>query len=1793
MRKSYFFFLIIGILVSIFAVSTGVTHAGTTCGINWPGAHCSDSPYDCKWPDCGIEWWQKAVKEAIKWQITEKGIVEYSKDIIKYLMGFVSLIALIYILYAGFQLMIGAGDEEKMKKTRSIITYVILWIIIMWLAWPIVNWTVGLLGYNGSIIPRAVAYTESDSDTFAEYKNKIKEAVSQMESELILNKSVSATTIQNVKNLVQGGFDRLPDYGDAATTNREAKQVVDTYLGLALQNPTNSNHVGNAISRVSGFVDRVNIWRITGDINAGPAEGNAPLSVSFRATDIKDPSGTTPSDNNYIWWTRENGGNRRELSRGPSLSYTFTKEGTYTVFLDVISGNKNSKWKTDVLPLSVSKQITVKPKLGEIILLINGVNASNMDKIKISPTIGKMGVILDASASRAIGNGTIAETKWEFGNGESSVNKWGPIVERQIYANQWGYILKLTMKTNDGQVFTKEIQLLVMDPSATIKLDKNTGHIGEEISMSAISYFSDTKNVEYSWQVQDENGNKVVKVGQWANFKHKFDSVGSYIVSLASKSPNGGVDSDSKVITIESREPVVSIDSPRALRSDKPNTIVFDASKSYDPDSNSKKNLSYIWKIDGEKVTLDNVENNGAKWTYTFDSKGSHRVSVSVSNVYGKIAVAESQFDVTSTLSVNIISTPKVVKRGEPITLIGQSGNAEIFEWNMGDGTPAINGTSRSTSHIFKQSGTYDVRLTVSRDNGTETNSISRKVYVTDADSPFAIIEASNSSNSIITESQACNGNDALIINRADTTTFTANNSVNVDGTANGLSYTWKYFGKARTTPSISEKFNELGCFPIELTVRSNKNGATHTTIQYVKLTNQLPEITSLTTTIDSAKKDSQKILVKVKANGATDPDGVITSYIWYFKTESDPEPQNVQITQKDEITFVLPNITEKYYFGVILEDNDGARMNSAESGNSPTPLVIDNSNGNIHLPLITLTTPKTVVNVGEQTRFSVEVKTIIPGVNITNKAEYAWDFDGDGRIDEKSTVPTIEHVYPRSGDYNMKVRVTNNGVSNSKYQTIHVKNKLQASVYGYRLPDNRVYLINTSEGSYNKAVWELGLTNSESLNSVMLSANEVPTTGKITVSSDDSEVSTANIDFSNLEVIAGTGVLFQSFPKSINDTITIKNPGDSIYLSMYGNKATNYTIDTDTSIDTNLDGLSDNDIDNRDDSSYTEWSPFTIRNLWDTNKRERQIRITTVENGIPVATKTLTVILDYIAGTSENTIDLSGSGVTGLSTGDRAKLEELSKMIRELTDSDRIILMQRYNVLVENWNNPFDKAKSLIDIQEGIESANIDSDRKTKMSQIVDELLIGDATVTDEVGIAALLIRDLIPKESPNHDTLLAKLAEIESHPTLLEENKKLWKEMLLLIEKDTTIPDKYKGHIKNQLLVIINGWSNSIPETNTGATETKNTETTDNGILGFIGGFVKVFFIIIGVILVIGIIGFIFYRITRKGDNIGFQDFLIDSIFHNKPTPSTTEIDIKPDTIVNGAPPLPKEDPLTSYTPVVQPITQEVIQPPPAYVPTSDPLSISTPTVTTPEPTPVVKEENIPSWLKVPSNNTPDPIEAVSNNTESITEEPVYPATEDPLMAMNTSEIHTENNIEESTTLQEAETPVYTPIDPLNSIPMTDTTLSSDDSIPDWIKNTQSNTAEEIIETPIAEKSNVDAIGENTDIGLVTERVSPDDDKLPDWLISSLKNDVTPPVVEEPVVEKTDNTAEEIIEAPAAPIQPMIGGINLLELSEEKEKEKKPKKKPKVTIAKKIDKKEEIDPTTPDTDNLPDWLK
>ncbi len=87
--------------------------------------------------------------KAVNWLITGKPLSVFVQDIVVYLLWFVTLIAVIYIIYAGFQILIGGGDEEKMKKAKNIILYVIVGIILIWLSYSIVLWVLWLIGIIG------------------------------------------------------------------------------------------------------------------------------------------------------------------------------------------------------------------------------------------------------------------------------------------------------------------------------------------------------------------------------------------------------------------------------------------------------------------------------------------------------------------------------------------------------------------------------------------------------------------------------------------------------------------------------------------------------------------------------------------------------------------------------------------------------------------------------------------------------------------------------------------------------------------------------------------------------------------------------------------------------------------------------------------------------------------------------------------------------------------------------------------------------------------------------------------------------------------------------------------------------------------------------------------------------------------------------------------------------------------------------------------------------------------------------------------------------------------------------------------------------------------------------------------------------------------------------------------------------------------------------------------------------------------------------------------------------------
>ena len=117
---------------------------------------------------------------------------------------------------------------------------------------------------------------------------------------------------------------------------------------------------------------------------------------------------------------------------------------------------------------------------------------------------------------------------------------------------------------------------------------------------------------------------------------------------------------------------------------------------------------------------------------------------------------ADKTFDIASTLTVAMNITPRAAPIGTTVNFQARSPQARFFEWNLGDGSPAINGTTDNIAHIYKKTGIYSATLTVKNIDGTASNNIERKIYVTDAKNPFALIDIKNSGGSAFEDSSAC-----------------------------------------------------------------------------------------------------------------------------------------------------------------------------------------------------------------------------------------------------------------------------------------------------------------------------------------------------------------------------------------------------------------------------------------------------------------------------------------------------------------------------------------------------------------------------------------------------------------------------------------------------------------------------------------------------------------------------------------------------------------------------------------------------------------------------------------------------------------------------------------------------------------------------------------------------------------------------------------------------------------------------------------------------------------------------
>lgn len=1314
-----------------------------------------------------------------------------------------------------------------------------------------------------------------DLGTFNEYRYRVTEKFFDLREYFEVNRAISVQTLQEMAILANTWYKYLPD--NLKNKNYLNELLIDIQRGV--KNPSNEVAYTEIIKSLAAYLEQVEISSITGEVQASPIEGNAPLSVTFRGK-VQDPTGTQIKSGNYTWWI-DDAGERVIIGRGTSLNYTFRNEWRFSVFLDVTSSHKNEGGYTDVLPYRSRTDITVNEKIASVILKVNGNRVGDSDEVKFTPEDANYGLIFDATSSTPSDGTKFTRTEWDFGNGITRSYSGGPKIERVRYGREWDYTARMKLTTNEGKTIEKSFNVYVHDPIATVEVNKLDGYIGDKFTFTAKSS-GIYRDLTYNWEIINIDTDEILISKTDKVFTYAFTRKGKYNVRLRVRRSSGEIDEDTRIVYVTSQSPIAEFSSSKPF-DHKPNRVLLDASRSHDPDITDDGNLKYSWFINGNRVNLEESNANGSVGYYVFDSIGSQSVSLEVTDPDGITSIKKGDVQIDSILAVEMFAFPRVIQRESFIKFVAESPEAEVYEWDFGDGEKT-GGSLDKVTHTYDTSGTFNVKLTVS-DGDNNTNSFTRKVYVSESDEPLSFIGVSyGSSEQPIFDPEACNGVGAHVVDRVTTYKFDGSESINIDGKNAGLEYSWKVEqSKFSTATNVSHRFDEIGCFPIKLTVKSEQNGKTDSSEVMVDVRNVTPIMTALSIDIDDPELDP--LIVRVSAEGARDPDGVIQSYLWYYYTDVDQEPQDFRSTTWNSTAFVIPKITGNYYFVAILKDNNEARVTSEDVTGARFFTTI--TGDNINTPIVELQVNDNSVEVGEEITFNAKAQNIL-GQDISKDAVFSWDFDGDGFYDTQTNDATTSYSYKKSGEFYAKVKVKYRGISSTKNVTMNVSNKLIAD-FGYIAIWSKFIFFDSSSGGIESRSWDLwdGTKKSgtyfEHTYTDKLPTHEV--TLKISEWSKSDEMKmTVQKNIKNILKTKGKQlVVFSSPVADENDIITLEEEGEKVFIYLWESavETQSYAIDYDIEQDSDLNGGSDDDENNLGSASYNNGDvieiPLTVF-------KTQKIRVFTKDaDGNILGTQDITIEKAYV---EEENIDPDSIIFEGVSESEKDKIDTLKEIISELPQQQKLVGMSYIRKLQENWNDSTEKTRTILDFENYIFELGLEETDENNIISLLESLLVEWQEDQSAKQITYQALVNLIPSDiecsvetGTCYDNLISKLEDIKNSNDI-EINKALWSEILSVIAwvDDEQMTQQQKLDFKAILTSLVYGGDvNNIPDAEKEEVIGETPDEWDSeGWVGILSLIVKVLGILI--LIVIGWITlfYIYYLISGRNKNGNLKDFI-----------------------------------------------------------------------------------------------------------------------------------------------------------------------------------------------------------------------------------------------------------------------------------------------------------------------------
>ena len=1337
-------------------------------------------------------------------------------------------------------------------------------------------WAVSLPAYAEDDISNYTTLREIDKDTFNEYRYKMTEQFFILRDKFEINGFLDEAVLREMASVATQSYKYLPDN----LKNKNYLQALGTAITRWIKFPNNDANYTAVIQAISDYLEKVDIQSVKWSIQAVPLKWNAPLTVTFRWK-VTDPTGSTIPARNYVWWMNRNG-QRVNIGTGQSLTYTFTEEGNFSVFADVVSGHKNEAWYTDVLPFSSRADVQVDEKIASLIIKVNGDRLYNQDVLKFTPAESSYGLIFDATSSTPTSGTTFLTTEWDFGNGVEKEYDGSPRIERIKYASEWEYTVKLKLKTNDLKFIEKVFVIDIHDPIATVSASSEEGFVGDKFTFSAKAW-TRQNDLSYAWEIVDIDNDAILFNKSGKNFNYVFTTKWKFNVKLQVTEPSWETDIDTKIIYINSRSPVAAFSSS-ILETNKPNKVFLDGSRSYDPDFIDDGKLKFNWYINGNKVVLDSPNSNGSTGYYTFDSVGSHSVNLEVIDPDGISALKKQEVKVNSILAVEVFAFPRVIQREWTIKFVADSPEAEIFEWDFGDGTKKWT-DSETISHIYTRSWVFDMKLQV-LDDKWNTNKYNKTVYIGESEVPLALATVSVNGTDIPEfDASACNSKWAYVVDRVSNLRFDAGESINIDGTTNKLGYSWKIGNtKYATTATVNHKFDELGCFPVKLTVKSEQNAKTSTELLWMDVRNLTPVLTSLD--IDVTNPDGDPLVVSVKAQWAEDPDGVIQSYLWYYYTDIDSEPQDFRSTLGSATTFVLPKITGNYYFVAILKDNNEEKVHSEELTSSKFFTTI--TGDNLDTPLVELAVNDSALSIGEDVVYTAKVKNIL-GQDLSKKVKYSWDFDGDGFYDKETSTPSVTHKFSVSGTTHSKVKVKYKGISSTKTVTINVANQLTPD-FGYISIWNKFVFFDKSKGQIDSLQWNLGDETKSDKDSLVHTYSDGKNSHKVTLKISEGtktkEVTkTVLRNMKNVIVSRRANLNVFTSPAVGEDwTVVLTEAGQDLFVYSGDSNAEikGYAIDYDIEVDSDLNGGKDDDEDNKGTWSYLDGS---IASVELNNRRNQTIRVFIMdETGNVLDSEDIIIVKEYI---EEQEIDLDTIVFEWISESQKEKIDALKTIISGLEQNNRIVAMSYVQKLQEEWFDDTEKTRIIIDFEIYLDENT--PEIADEAIELLGSLLVEGQEDKSARNISFNALKNLIPEtvtcEQPEGYTgcseyLISTLESIKNSWDI-EDNKILGSEILSVVATSETMSTSQKLDFKAILKNLVYGSVDNIPEeerleieNDTSGQEEIDTEPSK--VIDILTTIVKWLGIFIGVFLLVALAYFIYYKISNKDSGVGFTDFI-----------------------------------------------------------------------------------------------------------------------------------------------------------------------------------------------------------------------------------------------------------------------------------------------------------------------------